>query len=156
MSVGSATMRRSSRLSHKPSPEQKPARRASDDPIASSRNKKPKREAAEDKPSTPSSPSDSDPGADEVDVDDFQPPLETGPSAYELARLEKIKKNAMVMESLGLTVGVGAAGIMRGVVKSDVLKTKNAGISPRQPKSFPTRRRCGWRVGCFLCFQCDV
>lgn len=135
-------MRRSSRLSNKSSPEQKPARRASDDPMTSSGNKRPKREAAKDKPSTPPSPSDSDfaPGADEVDVAAFQHPLETGPSAYELARLERIRKNAMVMESLGLTVG--ATGIMRAAVKSDAVKKKNAGISPRQPKSYPARRRC--------------
>lgn len=64
-----------------------------------------------------------------------------GPSAYELQRLAKIKENARMMASLGLS---GAKGEMRTAVSSDAaLRAKARGLGPpRQPKSYPARSRC--------------
>ena len=138
-------MRRSSRTSKKVSPEQEPARRAAED--LTTRKKRVKREDLPDKPSTASSPD--APAAATAEVvptgndgaTATQPSRENGPSAYELARLEKIKKNAMVMASLGLATG--AAGGMRAAVKTDAIKRSKArGISSRQqPKPHLVRTR---------------
>lgn len=63
-----------------------------------------------------------------------------GPSAYELERLENMKRNALVMASLGL--GNAKAG-MRSAVKSEAAqRARSRGLPPRQPKAYPPRSRC--------------
>lgn len=66
--------------------------------------------------------------------------VEEGPSAYELQRLEKIKKNAMMMAALGLG---GAKGDMRAAVNNDAAqRAKARGLGPRvKPKGYPQRTR---------------
>eukprot|EP00903_Cladosiphon_okamuranus_P012115 g11367.t1 len=67
-----------------------------------------------------------------------------GPSAYELQRLAKIKENARMMASLGLS---GAKGEMRTAVSNDAAqRAKARGLAPRQPKSYPARSRESARV----------
>lgn len=62
-----------------------------------------------------------------------------GPSAYELERLENMKRNALVMASLGLG---DAKGGMRSAVKSEAAQRARArGLPPRQPKAYPARTR---------------
>lgn len=104
-------------------------------------NKRPRRQAQP----PPSPPSDAEASADEETTAKPQPknaPVtsEEGPSAYELARLENMKRNAMVMASLGLS-GAKAGG-MRATVKSDAAqRAKARGLPPRQPKAYPPRSR---------------
>ena len=64
---------------------------------------------------------------------------EGGPSAYELERLEKMKRNALVMASLGLGDTKGA---MRTAVQSEAAqRARSRGLPPRQPKAYPPRSR---------------
>lgn len=64
---------------------------------------------------------------------------EGGPSAYELERLENMKRNALVMASLGLG---NAKGAMRTAVKSEAAqRARSRGLSPRQPRAYPPRSR---------------
>lgn len=68
-----------------------------------------------------------------------------GPSAYELQRLAKMKENARMLASLGLS---GAKGQMRTAVSNDAAqRAKARGLAPRQPKSYPARSRCVFGVG---------
>lgn len=66
---------------------------------------------------------------------------EGGPSAYELERLENMKRNALVMASLGLG---NAKGAMRTAVQSEAAqRARSRGLSPRQPRAYPPRSRYG-------------
>lgn len=70
--------------------------------------------------------------------------MEGGPSAYELERLENMKRNALVMASLGLG---DAKGAMRTAVQSEAAqRARSRGLPPRQPKAYPPRTRYEKRV----------
>lgn len=63
-----------------------------------------------------------------------------GPSAYELQRLAKMKQNAMMMASLGLS---GAKGEMRTAISNDAAqraKARGLGARPKF-KGYPARTR---------------
>ncbi|CAM9776641.1 unnamed protein product [Scytosiphon promiscuus] len=78
--------------------------------------------------------------------DDGGGALKEGPSAYELQRLEKMKKNAMMMAALGLG---GAKGEMRTAVNKDAAeraKARGLGSRARPKRHHPVRTRESARV----------
>lgn len=138
-------MRRSSRLSQPPPAEtEKPSRAGDNTP--GPQNKRPKRTAEKHTPGEAAEVTVAPAAAATAPAPKGGMASEGGPSAYELERLEKMKRNAMVMASLGLG---GANGGMRAAVKSEAAqRAKSRGLSPRQPKRYPPRSRWVMVVSC--------
>lgn len=137
------TMRRSSRLSTANPPEQlKPAKPEGD--AREPKSKRPRRSAPAQSPAAnvalpaKATASPDTQAASTLKREDG-PSTEDAPSAYELERLENMKRNAMVMASLGLSEETGG---MRAAVKSDAAqRAKSRGLAPRTPKVYPARSR---------------
>lgn len=126
------SMRRSPRLS--PGKQDNSKNVATTGPAATTHEWKNKRV----KRATPS-PAAAAKAEEEADAENMEG--DDGPSAYELQRLAKIKENARMMASLGLS---GSKGQMRTAVNNDAAeRAKSRGLlGPRQLKSYPARSRC--------------